>query len=125
MRAGSGRRSRTSTGWDTSHTATPATWACTSCRRAGRRLRTPLSRRRRKRRTRFEATRRTSARTPWTRSSISSFTSEQATRHLIWERLPNAQLSAEAKRFVGFRRLLYTDRYVEKDGKLIKHGERN
>jgi hypothetical protein len=50
---------------------------------------------------------------------------EQATRHLIWERLPNAQLSAEAKRFVGFRRLLYTDRYVEKDGKLIKHGERN
>jgi len=41
------------------------------------------------------------------------------------ERLPNAQLSAEAKRFVGFRKLLYTDRYVEKDGKLIKHGERN
>jgi hypothetical protein len=52
-------------------------------------------------------------------------TKEQAMRHIIWERLPNAQLSAEAKRFVGVRKLLYTDRYVEKDGKLIKHGERN
>ena len=31
-----------------------------------------------------------------------------ATRRLIWERLPNAPLSAEEQKFVGFHRLLYT-----------------
>ena len=41
---------------------------------------------------------------------------EQATRHIVWERLPNAPLSVEAKKFVGFRQLLYTDRYTERAG---------
>ena len=50
---------------------------------------------------------------------------EQATRHIVWERLPDAQLSAEAKRFVGVRQLDYTDRYTEKDGSIVTHGERN
>lgn len=50
---------------------------------------------------------------------------DQATSRLIWQRLPNANLSAEAKRFVGFRKLLYTDRYTEKDGKQLTHGEKN
>src|SRR5262249_35191635 len=36
-----------------------------------------------------------------------------------------ANLSAEAKKFVGVRKLLYTDRYTEKDGKMIAHGEKN
>ena len=48
-----------------------------------------------------------------------------ATRRLVWERLPTAPLSAEEKKFVGFHRLLYTDRYREKDGQQIFHGERN
>jgi len=33
---------------------------------------------------------------------------------LIWERLPDAQLSATGKQFVGFRRLAYTERTVER-----------
>ena len=48
-----------------------------------------------------------------------------ATVRLVWERLPNAPLSAEARKFVGFHRLLYTDRYREKDGEVVFHGERN
>ena len=48
-----------------------------------------------------------------------------ATRRLVWERLPNAPLSPEEKKFVGFHRLLYTDRYKEKDGQQVFHGERN
>ena len=48
-----------------------------------------------------------------------------ATRRLVWERLPNAPLSAEERKFVGFHRLLYTDRYREKDGEQIFHGARN
>lgn len=50
---------------------------------------------------------------------------DKATVRLIWERLPNAPLSAEATKFVGFHRLLYTDRYREKDGEVVFHGERN
>lgn len=50
---------------------------------------------------------------------------DKATNHLIWERLPNAPLSAEAKKFVGFHKLLYTDSYREKDGKEVFHGNRN
>jgi hypothetical protein len=50
---------------------------------------------------------------------------DQQTRRIVWERVPNATLSAEAKKFVGFRRLLYTDRLVEKDGKSVSHGEKN
>ena len=49
----------------------------------------------------------------------------QATRHIVWERLPDAQLSAESSRFVGFRQLLYTDRYTERDGRVVTHGQRN
>jgi hypothetical protein len=50
---------------------------------------------------------------------------DQATTRVVWERLPNVALSAEARRFLGVRRLLYTDRYVEKGGTLTSHGERN
>ena len=50
---------------------------------------------------------------------------EQAARRIVWERLPDPELSGEAKRFVGARRLLYTDRYTERDGRLVAHGERN
>ena len=50
---------------------------------------------------------------------------EQATRHIVWERLPDAPLSAKAKKFVGFRQLLYTDRYTERDGRVVTHGQRN
>ncbi len=50
---------------------------------------------------------------------------ERATNHLIWERLPNAPLSAEAKRFVGFHKLLYEDTQREKDGKEVFHGDRS
>src|SRR5579872_2343211 len=45
---------------------------------------------------------------------------DQAMRRLIWERLPNAPLSAEAKKFVGFYKLLYTDNYEVQAGKVIE-----
>ena len=48
-----------------------------------------------------------------------------ATNRIVWERLPNVLLSAEARRFPGFRKLLYTDRYIEKGGVMTMHGERN
>jgi hypothetical protein len=47
-----------------------------------------------------------------------------ATRQVVWERLPDAELSEEAQRFVGFRELLYTDRYEER-GSELWHGGRN
>jgi hypothetical protein len=50
---------------------------------------------------------------------------DKVTSRLVWERLPNAPLSDAAKQFVGFHRLLYTDRYREKDGEVVFHGERN
>ena len=50
---------------------------------------------------------------------------DQATRHIVWERLPDVPLSAEAKKFLGVRKLWYRDRYVEKAGTLTMHGERN
>jgi hypothetical protein len=50
---------------------------------------------------------------------------DQATRRLIWERMPDAPLSAEEKKFVGFHKLLYTDSYRLKDGKEVFHGNRN
>jgi len=50
---------------------------------------------------------------------------EKATIRLIWERLPDAPLSDEARKCVGFHRLLYTDRYTENDGELVSHGDRN
>lgn len=49
---------------------------------------------------------------------------EQATNRLVWERLPNAPLSSEEKKFLGFHKLLYTDSYRIKDGKEIFHGDR-
>ena len=48
-----------------------------------------------------------------------------ATTRIVWERLPAAPLSAEARRFVGFYRLLYTDSYRERDGRLVFHGDEN
>ena len=50
---------------------------------------------------------------------------DKATTHLIWERLPNPPLSAAAKKFAGFYKLLYTDSYREKDGKQVFHGDKN
>ena len=44
------------------------------------------------------------------------------TSHLIWERQELAPLSAEAKKFVGFYKLQYTDQYRTKDGKMVFHG---
>jgi hypothetical protein len=50
---------------------------------------------------------------------------DKATRRLVWQRMPDAPLSAEAKKFVGFWRLLYTDSYRTKDGKEVFHGDKN
>ena len=50
---------------------------------------------------------------------------DQAANRIVWERLPDPPLSAEAKKFVGFYKLLYTDSYREKDGKEVFHGNRN
>jgi len=49
---------------------------------------------------------------------------EQATRRLVWERMPLAPLTPEEKKFVGFHKLLYTDSYRMKDGKEVFHGDR-
>ena len=49
----------------------------------------------------------------------------RGTRRILWERLPDVPLSDEAQRFVGFRQLLYTDRYTERDGRLVSHDRRN
>ena len=51
-------------------------------------------------------------------------TKGDATRQVVWERLPDAELSEEAQRFVGFRQLLFTDRY-EQRGSEYWHGQRN
>jgi hypothetical protein len=48
-----------------------------------------------------------------------------ATRQVVWQRLPDVELAAEAQRFVGFRQLLYRDRYEERDGELVSHDQRN
>ena len=48
-----------------------------------------------------------------------------ATRQVVWERLPDAELSAEAQRFLGMRELLYTDSYVVEDGVPVESGNRN
>lgn len=49
---------------------------------------------------------------------------DKATNRLTWERLPDAPLSAEAKKFPGFYKLLYTDSYRTKDGKEVFHGDK-
>ena len=50
---------------------------------------------------------------------------DKATNHLIWERLPNPPLSAEAKKFVGFHKLLYTQSYTEKEAGVVTLGDKN
>ena len=50
---------------------------------------------------------------------------QQATTHVIWERLPDAQLSTEAQKFVGFRQLTHIDRYTERNGSIVAHSDRN
>ena len=49
---------------------------------------------------------------------------DKATRRLVWQRMADAPLSAEARKFVGFWRLLYTDSYRTKDGKEVFHGDK-
>jgi hypothetical protein len=49
----------------------------------------------------------------------------QTPDRVIWERLPEPPLSAEARKFVGFYKLLYTDTLREKGGKEISHANRN
>ena len=46
-----------------------------------------------------------------------------AMRQVVWQRLPDVPQSEEAQRFLGHRELLYTDRYTERDGELVEHGE--
>jgi hypothetical protein len=50
---------------------------------------------------------------------------EQAPNRLVWQRMAEAPLSAEEKKFVGFYRLLYTDSYRTRDGKELFHGAKN
>jgi hypothetical protein len=50
---------------------------------------------------------------------------DKATSRFVWQRMLDAPLSAEQKKFVGFWRLLYTDSYRTKDGKEVFHGDRN
>ena len=50
---------------------------------------------------------------------------EKAMRRLVWQRMPEAPLSAEERKFVGFYKLLYTDSYRTKDGKEVFHGSKN
>jgi hypothetical protein len=49
---------------------------------------------------------------------------DKAMRRLVWQRMPDAPLSAEEKKFVGFFRLLYTDSYRTKGGKETFHGNK-
>ena len=48
-----------------------------------------------------------------------------ATRQVVWQRLPDVELSEEAQRFLGMRELLYTDSYVVEDGEPVESGNRN
>jgi hypothetical protein len=50
---------------------------------------------------------------------------DKAATRFVWQRMLDAPLSAEAKKFVGFWRLLYTDSYRTKDGKEVFHGDKN
>ena len=49
---------------------------------------------------------------------------EKATRRIVWQRMPDAPLSAEEKKFVGFYKLLYTDSYRTMNGKEVFHGNK-
>lgn len=48
----------------------------------------------------------------------------QAARRLVWQRILDAPLSPEEKKFVGFHKLLYTDTIRYKDGKEVFHGNK-
>ena len=48
-----------------------------------------------------------------------------ANRQVVWQRLPDVELSEEAQRFLGHRELLYTDRYTVQDGEPVESGDRN
>ena len=49
---------------------------------------------------------------------------DKAMRRLVWQRMADAPLSAEEKKFVGFYKLLYTDTLRTKDGKEVFHGNK-
>ena len=49
---------------------------------------------------------------------------DKATRRLVWQRMLDAPLTPEQKKFIGFWRLLYTDSYRTKDGKEVFHGNK-
>jgi Lipocalin-like domain len=49
---------------------------------------------------------------------------DKAMSRLVWQRMPDAPLSEEGKKFIGFWRLLYTDSYRTKDGKEVFHGNK-
>ena len=49
---------------------------------------------------------------------------DKATSRVIWQRMADAPLSAESKKFVGFFKLLYTDTLRMKDGKEVFHGNK-
>jgi hypothetical protein len=49
---------------------------------------------------------------------------EHARVRLVWQRMADAPLSSEAKKFVGFWRLLYTDTYRAVDGREVFHGDK-
>ena len=50
---------------------------------------------------------------------------EDATRRIVWERLPDVELSEEARRFLGHRELLYTERYTRRNGEIVEVTEPN
>ncbi len=50
---------------------------------------------------------------------------EKATTRLVWQRMAEAPLSAEERKFVGFYKLLYTDSYRTRDGREVFHGAKN
>lgn len=50
---------------------------------------------------------------------------DKATTRLVWQRMADAPLSAEEKKFLGFWRLRYTDSYRTMNGKEVFHGDRN
>jgi hypothetical protein len=51
-------------------------------------------------------------------------TREKATRRNVFQRMPEAPLSAAARNFVGFYKLLYQDSFRTKDGQVVFHGDR-
>jgi hypothetical protein len=50
---------------------------------------------------------------------------DKATTRLVWQRMPDAPLSSEERKFIGFWRLRYTDSYRTRNGKEVFHGDKN